>query len=64
MKYSFYLACAILLEVAGTKSMKLSKGFTNINKRRFRGNNRADTAKWQSDMEEVNDDIIEAGDSF
>ncbi|UCH22885.1 MAG: multidrug efflux SMR transporter [Deltaproteobacteria bacterium] len=30
MKYWVYLACAILLEVAGTTSMKLSKGFTNI----------------------------------
>jgi small multidrug resistance pump len=30
MQYWFYLACAILLEVAGTTSMKLSKGFTNL----------------------------------
>jgi small multidrug resistance pump len=30
MKYGFYLACAILFEVAGTTSMKLAKGFTNI----------------------------------
>jgi small multidrug resistance pump len=30
MKYGFWLTCAILLEVAGTTSMKLSKGFTNI----------------------------------
>ncbi|NIQ39260.1 MAG: QacE family quaternary ammonium compound efflux SMR transporter [Proteobacteria bacterium] len=29
MQYWFYLAWAILLEVAGTTSMKLSKGFTN-----------------------------------
>jgi small multidrug resistance pump len=30
MQYWFYLAWAILLEVAGTTSMKLSKGFTNL----------------------------------
>lgn len=30
MNYWFYLACAILLEVAGTTSMKLSRGFTNV----------------------------------
>ncbi|NIS61472.1 MAG: QacE family quaternary ammonium compound efflux SMR transporter [Proteobacteria bacterium] len=30
MQYWFYLAWAILLEVAGTTSMKLSKGFTHL----------------------------------
>jgi len=30
MQYWFYLAWAILLEVAGTTSMKLSKGFTKL----------------------------------
>jgi small multidrug resistance pump len=30
MQYWFYLSCAILLEVAGTTSMKLSHGFTKI----------------------------------
>ncbi len=29
-KYWFYLACAIVLEVAGTTSMKLSEGFTKL----------------------------------
>ncbi len=30
MQHWFYLTCAILLEVAGTTSMKLSHGFTKI----------------------------------
>ncbi len=30
MRYWSYLACAILLEVAGTTSMKLSLGFTKL----------------------------------
>jgi small multidrug resistance pump len=30
MKHWFYLACAILLEVTGTTSMKLSHGFTRL----------------------------------
>ena len=30
MQYWFYLAWAILFEVAGTTSMKLSKGFMNL----------------------------------
>lgn len=30
MQYWIYLACAILLEVAGTTSMKLSEGFTKL----------------------------------
>ncbi len=30
MKHWFYLTCAILLEIAGTTSMKLSHGFTKI----------------------------------
>jgi small multidrug resistance pump len=30
MQHWFYLTCAILLEVAGTTSMKLSYGFTKI----------------------------------
>ncbi len=30
MKYWFFLACAIILEVAGTTSMKFSEGFTKL----------------------------------
>ena len=30
MLYWFFLACAIIFEVAGTTSMKLSSGFTKL----------------------------------